>query len=295
MWLYSKRSVLHLKPIFYYMSVGAVVPFFNFERMQLAQFRLKPFFYVFCGFWGVFIYFQAFSEIVTFDERRSYQLMELVLLVFSALCNSCALCITCFRQSLWEELLQRLAYLEDKPNLNTLQEKSGLTVKSLLFNFLLFHLLLGGVSTASFFLRGHDAYFFFIYRLMHAISVYSIFFLVNTLLSITRDKYTDIEQLLWQSVDRLDTQNIKKCRVLYRKLQIVMRILNQLCGAPVFWIFFYSGYKLIYVSTTEYNDYMLGMNGISKTKFIGKIAVLVWETVSIMLKSSFVQIFSILF
>lgn len=274
--------------MFGYFSLGGIVPFFNFHRMQLVESQIQISYFAVCVLSAICIHWMALSEILAVEEMRRHIFMETILIMFSIACNFSTVIMSFIGRRFWEELLQRLADLESKSNLNTFQVESQSVIRSPIFSFIVHNMILGLFCYVQFLLQPTGTYFVLLYRLLHALTVHFTVFNINLLLIIIRDKYADIDELLWQSVGRLDTKYIRKCRILFRKLQTVVKLLNRLCGTTVFIAFFYSGYKLVYESTTGYDRYRRQVQGFTTAGFIIKIFLIGIEGVSIR-KYAFVQ------
>ncbi|KAL1502435.1 hypothetical protein ABEB36_007576 [Hypothenemus hampei] len=192
-------------------------------------------YYISLGPWGAFLTVLAFKEILQVEQYRNSIIFESLLLIFSSICTCVGMTVSILRRDIWKQLIQELSLIENIQNLNTFEEKESSFAKTVTLS---------------------NLFFFHVYRSMYTINIGYIIFNANILFNIIEDKYKGIENLLLQSKGPMNTILIRKSRILYDRMQKVSRILNKLIGIPIFCIFFYCGYKAVYISAFNYKTYM---------------------------------------
>lgn len=257
----SRRDIASIKPMYTYLNILGLTPFFDFKTVRVnhkvAQVYLVTIFTVL----AIYLAITGIRDMYILH----WNTMPASEILFFVICFAIATytrLISLLKCQLWEEFFKSIYFLESPINLNSRGTLETLCYKRPFFQFLLLLSLVYSACAVNFSFSLWSSCNFFFYRITNFIGITSVAIISSELFKIILQKYSDINNLLL-STKQIPAKPghclIRKCRIMYQEMQKLTKIINQLYGGYFLMIFFYSGYKALYLAISMYRWYSLGL------------------------------------
>ncbi|KAH1016832.1 hypothetical protein HUJ04_008001 [Dendroctonus ponderosae] len=252
---YSRRSIAFFKPILLVSSLFGLVPPYDFSEKKLVLTKC------YIGYTlvlkGVLLYSMTvgfgnkYQNLPSGQSQLFFAFSTLVMVLGGA---TILQVMTCSYQSRlkWQDLLQRLSFLESATFLNTENEKEPNIFKNALLHFLFGNIFLAITIMAYYFffdeLDASDGF-----RIAMFFYNFTISMIINNLCVAIKLKFAGAHEKL-KSCKHAQFHNAieitRKCRIIYHEMYLIVDIMNGIFGPTIFLMHFLYGIQVLEVSTT---------------------------------------------
>lgn len=252
---YSRRSIIFFKPILQVSSLFGLVPPYDFSKKKLVFTKC------YIGYTLVLKGVILYSMTVGFGNKYQHlpSGQSQLFFVFSVLVMvlggaTIMQVMTCSYQSRlkWQDLFQRLSSLESVTFLNTEDEKEPNVARNALLHFIFGNIFLALAITAYYYffdeLDDSDGF-----RITMFFYNFTISIIINNLCIAVKLKFAGAHEKLKtckhaQFYNAIQT--IRKCRIIYQEMYLIVDIINGIFGPTIFLMHFLYGIQVLEVSTT---------------------------------------------